>query len=76
MGLQIFCEIPHFRKTITAIGYPCFYKITPFLSFEGKKQGQTHLFFSDRPIAHYLDASKTGKNWWNCVVLYFNQIKA
>ena len=30
---------------ITAIGYPWFYKTTPILSFEGKKQGQTHLFF-------------------------------
>ena len=31
---------------ITAIGYPWFYKSTPFLSFEEKKkQGQTHLFF-------------------------------
>ena len=30
---------------ITAIDYPRFYKTTPFLSFEGKKQGQTHLFF-------------------------------
>ena len=29
----------------TAIGYPWFYKTTPFLSFEGKKQGQTHIFF-------------------------------
>ena len=28
-----------------AIGYPWFYKTTPFLSFEGKKQGHTHLFF-------------------------------
>ena len=29
----------------TAIGYPWFYKITPFLSFEGKKHRQTHLFW-------------------------------
>ena len=28
-----------------AIGSPWFNKTTPFLSFEGKKQGQSHLFF-------------------------------
>ena len=38
-----------------------FYKITPFLSFEGKKkQGQTDLFFSGIPtcIAYYLGGVK------------------
>ena len=37
-----FLEKPIFRKKIAAIGYPRFYKTTPF---EEKKQGQTHLFF-------------------------------
>ena len=65
----MYCGIAHLQEKITAIGYPWFYKTTPFLSFEGKKQGQTHLFFLVKPIIW--DASKTAKNQWNCIVLNF-----
>ena len=34
-----------------AIGYPWFYKTTPFLSFKGKKTGSNSSIFSG--IAHY-----------------------
>ena len=40
----------------TAIGYPWFYKTTPFLSFEGKKTGPNSSIFSG--IAHYLGCVK------------------
>ena len=52
----MFYGIAHLYEKNTAIGYPWFYKTTDFLSFEGKKQGQTHLFFSG--IAHYLGCVK------------------
>ena len=41
---------------ITAIGYPWFYKTTPFLSFEGKKTGSNSSIFSS--IEHYLECFK------------------
>ena len=43
--ILLFCGIAHLKEKITAIGYICFHKTTPFLSFEGKKCGQEHLFF-------------------------------
>ena len=58
----------------TAIGYLWFYKTTPFLSFKGKKAGQSHLFFLVQPFTW--DASKTAKNQWICIVFNFNQIRA
>ena len=39
--------------------HPWFYKTIPFLSFQGNKQGQTHLFFSG--IAHYLRCVKNSQ---------------
>ena len=39
-------------KKYRYIGYSWFYKITRFLSFEEKKQGQTHLFFHQTIAFH------------------------
>ena len=57
---------PSLGKIYSFLGYPWFYKTTPFLSFEGKKQGQTHLFFLVLPI--FWDASKNSKKSveWHC----------
>ena len=70
----MFCGIAHLYENITALGYPWFYKTTPFLSFEGKNTGQTHLFFWYSPL--FGMRQKTAKNQCNCIVLNFNQIKA
>ena len=58
---------------ITAIGYPWFYKATPFLSFEGKNRVKLIYFFWYSPL--FGMRQKTAKNQWNCIVLNFNQIK-
>ena len=70
---NILWNSPSLGKHYTIV-YPWFYKTTPFLSFEEKKQGQTHLFFPG--IAHILECVKNAKNQWNCIVLNFNQIQA
>ena len=47
----MFCGIAHVKEKITAIGYPWFYKTTPFLSFEGKKTGlNSSTFFWYSPL--------------------------
>ena len=43
-NINVLWNSPSLGK-IAAIGYTWFYKTTPFLSLEGKKQGHTHLFF-------------------------------
>ena len=59
----MFCGIDHLQEKITAIGYPLFYKTTPFLSFEGKKGKKTgtNLSIFSR-IAHYLGCVKKQPN--------------
>ena len=52
----MFCGIADLWEKIAAIGYPWFYKTTPFLSFEGKKTGSNSSIFSG--IAHYLGCVK------------------
>ena len=52
---NVLWNFPSLAK-ITALGYPWFYKTTPFLSFERKKTGSDSSIFSG--IAHYLGCIK------------------
>ena len=54
-NINVLWNSPSLGKN-TAIGYPWFYKTTPFLSFEGKKTGSNSSIFSG--IAHYLGCIK------------------
>ena len=55
----IFWKRAHLWENIRVIAYPWFYKSTRFLSFEGKKQGQTHLFFWNSPLFWMHKKAKT-----------------
>ena len=70
----MFCGIAYLWEKITAIGYPWFYKTTPFLSLKGKSRVKLIHFFWYSPL--FGMRQKTAKNQWNCIVLNFNQIQA